>query len=148
MVGMILIEVIKHMTFYKNLSNLNFIKSERLNKLIGLGFFKWIVKNTFFKYLNQKLKVSNKVKLSELNELRKDMTYAEITHLIGFVFTTVFVFLKFIKGDHLFGLTILLVSIILNLYPALLQQLNKRRIDKFLIIHKFNNFNSNKEKIG
>jgi len=53
MVGMILNTLIKNKSYYVNLSNLSFIKSKILNKRIGLGIFKWIVKNTVFKYLNQ-----------------------------------------------------------------------------------------------
>lgn len=136
MIGMIVIEVIKNRAFYQNLSSLNFIKSERLNKLIGLGLFKWIVKNTFFKYLNQRLKLSNKIKLSVLSELRKDMTYAEITHIIGFGFAATFALIKFINGDFLMALSIMAFNTVLNLYPSLLQQLNKRRVDEFLKKHQ------------
>jgi hypothetical protein len=131
-IGMILNEVIKNQSYYLNLSNLNFIKSESLNKIIGLGFFKWIVKNTFFKYFNQKLKLKNKIEISKLNELREEMTFSEISHLIGFVFVTIFALVKFINGNYLFGLIIMVVNILLNLYPSLLQQVNKRRIDKLI----------------
>ena len=61
-VGMIINAVVRKTEVYnKNLSNLNFIKSENLNKFIGLGIFKWIVKNTFFKFFNQKLKLKKKI---------------------------------------------------------------------------------------
>lgn len=100
--------------------------------MIGLGAFKWIVKNTFFKYFNQKLKLNRKIELTELNELRKEMTFSEINHLIGFAFVTIFAFVKFSNGNYLFALIIMIVNILLNLYPSLLQQENKRRIDKLL----------------
>lgn len=132
MVGMILDSLIKNKSYYVNLSNLNFIKSKTLNKRIGLGIFKWVVKNTVFKYFNQKLKLKNKVDITELNELRKEMTFSEIDHLIGFGFVTIFALVKFINGFYLFGLIMMMVNILLNLYPSLLQQENKRRIDKFI----------------
>ena len=135
-VGMILNALIQNTLYYLKRSNLNFIKSKKLNKMIGLGVFKWIVKNTFFKYFNQKLKLQNKIKLSELIEMRKEMTIAEISHLIGFTFVTIFVLLKVINGYFLFGLIILIVNILMNLYPSLLQQENKRRIDKFIKRYK------------
>jgi len=130
MVGMILNAVIKNKSFYINLSNLNFIKNENLNKIIGLGYFKWIVKNTFFKFFNQKIKLKNKI--SELSEIRKEMTIAEISHLIGFIFVTVIALYKSISNNYLYGLTIMIVNVLMNLYPSLLQQENKRRLDKLI----------------
>ena len=124
--------LIKNSSYYVYLTNLNFIKSEYLNKIIGLEFFKWIVKNTFFKYLNQGIKFNRKIGLSELSAVRKEMTFAEINHLIGFCFVTIFSLVKVVNGYYLFGLTIMLVNIVMNLYPSLLQQKNKRRIDKFI----------------
>jgi len=132
MVGIIFNGILRKTKYYKSLSNLNFIKSKVQNKRIGLGIFKWIVKNTFFKYLNQSLKLKYKIEIIELKELRKEMTLAEINHLIGFCFVTVFAFVKVTDGYYLFGLIIMIVNILLNLYPSLLQQENKRRIDRFI----------------
>lgn len=129
---MIFSSVLRKKEVYNDLSNLNLIKNETLNKRIGLGIFKWIVKNTFFKYFNPKLKLKNKIVVTELNELRKEMTFSEISHLIGFGFVAIFALAKFMYGNYLFGLTIMVVNIVLNLYPSLLQQENKRRIDKLI----------------
>lgn len=134
MVGLILNAFIKNKPFYIHISNLNFIESEKLNKIIGLEFFKWIVKNSFFKYFNQKITLKNKK--TELSEIRHEMTIAEIGHLIGFGFVTIFVFLKISNGNYLFGLIMMLVNIIMNLYPSLLQQENKRRIDQLIKKYK------------
>jgi hypothetical protein len=131
MVGMALNALIKNTSYYANLSNLHFIKSKKLNRKIGLGAFKWVVKNTFFKYFNQKLKLKNKIELSELDEMREEMTTAEISHLIGFAFVTMFAIAKYINTEYLFGIIIMLVNVAMNLYPSLLQQENKRRIDLF-----------------
>jgi hypothetical protein len=116
--------------YYKKISNLNFIEGKVLNKSIGIEYFKWIVKNTFFKFFNQKIKLKNKK--TELTEIRREMTIAEISHLIGFIFVTFFALYKVVLGNYLFGLTIMVVNILMNLYPSLLQQENKRRIDKLI----------------
>lgn len=133
MVGMIIGAFLRKTTLYKNhLSNLNFIKNERLNDIIGIGIIKWIVKNTFFKFFNQKLTLKNKIEKTDLNKLRDEMTMSEIDHLIGFAFVTIFAFIKWYTYNFTFGLTIMLVNILMNLYPSLLQQRNKRRIDKLM----------------
>lgn len=132
-VGLAINAFLKKTEIYNNnLSNLNFIKSEKLNKWIGVGIIKWIVKNTPFKYLNQKIKLRNKIEKADLHALRKEMTSSEIDHLIGFAFVTIFALVKFYKTEFLFGLTIMMVNILMNLYPSLLQQQNKRRIDKLV----------------
>ncbi len=118
--------------FNGRLSNLNFIQSEKWNKYIGVDIVKWIIKNTPFQYFNQKLKLKNKIRKEELYKLRQEMTKAEIEHLIGFAFVTFFAFAKFYKNELLFGLTIMVVNTLMNLYPTLLQQQNKRRIDKLI----------------
>lgn len=131
-VGMIGNGVLIKMEYYKNLSNLNFIKNETINKRIGLGAFKWFVKNTFLKFFNPKLKLKNRIEMTDINELRKEMTNAEISHLIGFGFVFIFTLVKLINGDFLFALIFMIVNILMNLYPSLLQQENKRRIDRLI----------------
>jgi len=132
-VGMIINAFLIKTEFYKkNLSNLNFIKSQNLNKIIGIGIFKWIVKNTFFKLFNPNLKLNAKVEMSDLNKLRSEMTKSEISHLIGFIFVTIFAIAAIINGGYLFCLIIMILNVLMNLYPSLLQQENKRRIDRFI----------------
>ena len=70
--------------------------------------------------------------LREIQNLINEMTIAEISHLIGFLFVTFFAVYKTITHDFLFGLIIMIVNIFMNLYPTLLQQENKRRIDPII----------------
>ena len=129
-VGMILNSILLKTQYYKNLSNLNFVTSKTVNKYIGMKQFKWIVKNTFFKFFNQKIKLKDKK--VELTEIRKEMTIAEISHLIGFIFVIFFALYKSFTHNYLFGLIIMIANVFMNLYPSLLQQENKRRIDKLI----------------
>ncbi|MBS1652345.1 MAG: hypothetical protein JSU07_10075 [Bacteroidetes bacterium] len=132
-VGMIMTALIRKTNFYnKTLSNLNFIKNDTINTLIGVGAIKWIVKNTFFKFLNPKIKIDRKLNISYLSSLRSEMTKAEIDHIFAFIFVLIFVFLKIYRQEYLFALIIFLVNIIMNLYPSLLQQQNKRRLDQLI----------------
>lgn len=128
-VGMICNSMLIQTKYYEKLSNLNFITSKSLNTYIGLNYFKWIVKNTPFRFFNQKIRLQNKK--AELTEIRKEMTIAEVSHLIGFIFVTSIALYKGFSDNYLFAILISLVNIPMNLYPALLQQENKRRIDRF-----------------
>jgi len=135
-VGMLINAFLRKTDFYnKHLNHLNFIKSEKLNKIIGMDFFKWIVKNTFFKFFNQKLKLKGKIEKSDLVKLRTEMTTSEIDHLIAFIFVTCFVLFAIYNHKFESAGIMMLINMFMNLYPSLLQQENKRRIDKF--INKF-----------
>jgi len=123
--------LIKSPYYYQKLSNLNFIKSDRLNKLIGIEIFKRMIIFSPLKYFNPKLSIKKQVKVSELPDLRREMTIAEISHLIAFAFVMIFVIIKLLNGQYAFALVMLMINILMNLYPSLLQQQNKRRIDKF-----------------
>ena len=101
-----------------------------LNKRIGIKYLKLIVKNIFFKFFNQKIKLE--IKNADLTEIRREMTLSEISHLIGFVFVVIVAIHKSITTGIIFGLTMMVPNILMNLYPSLLQQENKRRIDKIL----------------
>lgn len=127
---MILNSMLMKTEYYKKLSNFNFIRSRSLNKNIGIKYFKWIVKNTFFKFFNQKIKLENKK--VDLADIRNEMTLSEISHLIGFIFVAGFAVYKSFVVNIVFGLTMMIPNVLLNLYPSLLQQENKRRIDKLI----------------
>ncbi len=134
MIGIIFNAVFGKTEFYKKLSNLNFIESKSLNKNIGMGYFKWIVKNTFFKFFNQKIKLENKN--IDLKNIRNEMTLAEISHLIGFIFVAIFAIYYSFRVSLAYGLAIIIPNTFLNLYPSLLQQQNKRKIDKLITRQK------------
>lgn len=129
-VGIVLNSVLVKTKYYDKISNLNFIPSSTLNKKIGLKQFKWVVKNTPFKFFNQSIKLKNHT--TDLIHIRNEMTIAETSHLIGFAFVTFFAFYKGLSHSFLFGFTIMIANTLMNLYPSLLQQENKRRIDKLI----------------
>jgi hypothetical protein len=95
-----------------------------------IGQFKWIVKNTFFRFLNQGIKVEGKN--TDLSAIRHQMTLAEVSHLIGFLFVAAFALFQTFNISLVFGLSMMIPNAILNAYPSLLQQENKRRIDQVL----------------
>ncbi|RZK19013.1 MAG: hypothetical protein EOO86_08605 [Pedobacter sp.] len=130
-VGMIINAFLIKTVFYQEkLTNLNFVKSKKINKLMGIGVIKWIVKNTFFKFFNPKLKMKTKIKQNELDVLRNEMTLAEINHLIAFATVVIFALVMVFKEKYLLALIMMIVNMLMNLYPSLLQQENKRRLDQ------------------
>ncbi len=131
-VGIMINLVLLKTAFYRQyLSNLMIIKNENISNKIGLKPFKWIIQHSFFKYFNPKLSIKKRIRPGELDHLRNEMTTAEIGHLIAFIFVMIFAFVMIFKGKFMFALIMTIVNILMNLYPSLLQQENKRRIDQF-----------------
>jgi hypothetical protein len=130
MVGIIGTVILQRTGYYEKLSHLNFIPSKTLNKVLGIEQFKWIIKNSFFRFLNQSLKVEGKQ--TDLASLRLQMTNAEIGHWIGFLFVAAFAAYQGYNKSLIFGLAMMIPNVILNAYPSLLQQENKRRLDKII----------------
>lgn len=131
-IGLIFNNAIKNAAFYPKLSNFNCIKKESTYQAIGMNAFKWVLKNSFFKYFNQKLKFETRPSISQLQEIRKEMTYSEIGHHIAFIFILVVLVFKLYEGQFTYAAILFVFNIIFNLYPSLLQQQNKKRIDRIL----------------
>ncbi len=72
----------------------------------------------------------------DLLKLRDEMTKAEIGHLIGFFVVLIWAVYKSMTASLLLGLVVLLVNVLFNLYPVLLQQENKKKIDIILERYK------------
>lgn len=130
MVGIIGGTVLRKTSYFERLSHLNFIPSEAVNKALGIEQFKWIVKHSFFRFLNQSIRVDGKQ--TDLASIRHEMTLAEINHLIGFLLVAAVALYQSFSVGPIFGLSMMIPNALLNGYPSLLQQENKRRIDRVL----------------
>ncbi|SFG10249.1 hypothetical protein SAMN04487988_101417 [Algoriphagus hitonicola] len=126
--GFLVNERIKGNQLYHRISRLEFIKNDRINQWIGVGVMKFLVSKTFWGKFNTKLKIEGKPALKEMILLKEEMTSAEISHLIGFLAVLLVSFGLTVTKNYEFGLVLLIINIIFNLYPSLLQQQNKRRI--------------------
>lgn len=133
-VGMVVNSILMKTDYYHKVSSLNFLEGKDWNKRIGLKYFKWTVKNTPFKVFNPGLTI--KSKHTDLNELRRQMTFSEISHLIGFLFVLIIAICYSVVTSLPFGLAMIIPNVLLNLYPSLLQQENKRRIDQLIKRYK------------
>lgn len=131
-IGLIINLAILKQPFYERISHMNFIRSEAVNKAIGVGLVRWGAMNTFFRFFNPNIHLSNSAGVDRLTEIRKQMTHSEIGHLIAFVAVVVYSIFMAVNGRLLFAGMLTLSNFFLNLHPSLLQQQNKRRIDQVL----------------
>lgn len=132
-VGIIGTVLLKRTAFYtQHLSHLNFLPGKALNKALGLDLVKKVILNTPLRFFNPGLKLDKRPDLAQLLHLRAELTAAEIGHLVGFAFVLVFVVIRTFQFGVLYGAGMLLMNVLLNLYPSLLQQENKRRMDPLI----------------
>ena len=132
--GMLLNNAIKNQPFYRKLSHYNFVKNEAINKYLGVLLFRKIIVSSFWRHLNPAVKITGRASLSKLVALRNEMTHAEISHLIAFICTLIVAILIRSK-KHLYHdafVPIIVCNIIFHVYPPLVQQYNKRRLDKVI----------------
>ena len=128
-VGLLLNFPIRNMAFYNKLSRLNFVKGKKANKYIGVLYFRQMLITSFWRHFNPKIKVTGKANHDELLTLRKEMTYAEISHLLAFISVLVFAGITYSSKHYSFIIALLISNILFHFYPALVQQYNKRRLD-------------------
>lgn len=130
-VGLLINNLIKNRDFYKRLSNFNFVRGEKANRYLGVLFFRQILVKSFWRHLNPTLKLTERLDREKLQSLRNEMTYAEISHLFAFLLVAALAVASKVCHYREQGIPALIVAnIVFHLYPALVQQYNKRRIDK------------------
>ena len=132
-VGLFANLAIKDKSFYRHLENFNFIKSDTVNRYLGIVYFKEILLRSFWRQLNPTIKITKHPDRQKLISLRNEMTSAEIGHLIAFI--CVIIVAVIFKIKHFYEgafIPILISNIIFHTYPVLLQQYNKRRLDKVI----------------
>jgi len=132
-VGLLINNTIKNTSFYKRLSNFNFISSEKANRYLGVLYFRQILIRSFWRHLNPALKLTERPDRQKLQSLRNEMTYAEISHLFAFLLVAGVAIASKVWHYREQGLWALIISnIVFHLYPALVQQYNKRRLDRII----------------
>lgn len=137
--GIMLNHLAEKTDWYPLISSQVFNKNEKIYRWVGLDIFKWVVINTPFRYFNQKIKIKSRPTIDDIEQLRKDMIFSEISHLFGFLLILPFVIaLVTLYSNFLFGSILFIVNLAFNLYPSLLQQRNKQRVERYLLEVKQN----------
>ena len=124
--------LIKLIGAYDWFENHNYIGDD-LTKRIGVLRLGWLIRNSFLARFNPKLHYKGGLNQEKLVQLKKDMTYAENNHLLGFFFLQmVVIYLAFKRIEFWQIISYTILNVILNLYLVFLQQFNKRRINRIL----------------
>lgn len=137
--GLWIAEIIrkKNSSFFYSVKNFELTKNIGFYKFLGLDFFTYIVKNTFFRHCNTKIKITKKPTIDEADKLLNEITISELCHFFGLVFVLLFQITVLILGLYDMLFTSLLFNTIFNIYPILLQERNKLRLRNFLKVLEY-----------
>jgi hypothetical protein len=98
----------------------------RVYSLVGVGGFCWLLRHTPLGWLNPWLRMTSH--RSGIERLMREMNYAEGAHLVGGVITLGFAVGYVVAGHVAVGRTFALLTIVLHVYPVMVQRWNRGRI--------------------
>ena len=135
--GLLVTAYLKKQAYYTAISNLCFLNNQRMYTIIGIPVFKWLVTKTVYRHLNKNIKFRTRPDRNELVTVRSAITESEVLHAVAFVFVILAgVPVLLIQGDYKMVFYLMALNVVFNLYPTLLQQYNKAKLDK--VIDKLN----------
>lgn len=107
----------------------------KIFELLGINFFRKLLVWIGWEKLNKK---SNPIEknMKSLIHLHYQTKQSELAHLIILVVVLSFNFLVAFKFGFLKSLWLLVLNILLNLYPILLQRYNRPRIERIIYLNK------------
>ena len=124
----------KNWSFFYRVKNFEITKNVNFYKLLGLDFFTYCVKNTFFRHCNKKIRIPKKPTIDEVDKLLNEITISELCHIFGFIFVVLFQITVLILGLYDMFFSSVLFNTVFNIYPILLQERNKLRLKNLLKI--------------
>ncbi|WP_407654455.1 glycosyl-4,4'-diaponeurosporenoate acyltransferase CrtO family protein [Catalinimonas niigatensis] len=119
-----------------------FIKSDRINKYLGVHIFSYLIRNSPFKFLNLGVYLKSN-SILEISRVYEEIRKAERNHIFAFFLVTIgSIILLFYNNRITDMLCITFSNVIFNVYPVLSLQSVKTRISK--IICKQNDLGENR----
>lgn len=126
-------------SIYKSLYSVILIRNNRIYKYLGLSVFIFLVTKTYYAKFNTIIKFKSG-NVNDLEKMKREMINSEVGHLIGLFVAQLIIIIFFVLKPNIywipFGFSFLNVASIMNifhnLYPILLQQKNRVRIEKII----------------
>jgi len=130
--GVLATEGLKMTGAYEQLADRH-VLSDDLTRRLGVLHLGRLIRHTFLRRFNPRLQYAGGFRRAELQQLKADMTYAEVNHLLGFFLFAGFIIWLAVRGIAAWQIAgYALVNVVFNGYLVLLQQYNKRRIGRIL----------------
>ena len=133
-VGVIADPILRRVTDYESLSRKYLFNDARMYERIGVLWFRRVLLVTPLGSFNGNIRFENKRDLSTLKTIRDHMATAEMSHWVGFLLMLAMTFVAWWHRGTIVGLSYVAFNLLGNMYPCLLQQYNKRRLDRLISV--------------
>ena len=122
------------LSLHDSITKLVMIKDPIWNKFFGVTIFKQLIPKTPLKLGSMKIKI-DRLCIEELRRVDNEILKSDVCRFYGFIFSQLFAYgyLIFINSISV-DVVMTILNIPMNLYPVLLQQMNRHRI--FTLIDK------------
>lgn len=124
--------ILRRVTDYESLSNRYLFRTQKTYEKIGILWFRRFLEITPLGSFNTHIHFSKNRDLETFTAIRSHMGTAEMSHWVGFTAMLVFTGIAWWLRGPLVGLGYIIFNVIGNVYPALLQQYNKRRLCRLI----------------
>lgn len=128
LVGFLFFQAFKHFRLPRKYYSKKKLDSSLIYKILGVPLFRLILINSFFRHLNKRVYLKGKSK-DYVQVFIEETKQSETSHLISMI-CTLAIQLHYLKhDDSLYNFLFLTVfSVTFNLYPMLLQRMNRFKI--------------------
>lgn len=133
-VGVIVDPILRRTTNYEKLSSQYVFRDSKTYEAVGLLWFRRFLKLTPLGSFNSEIRFTSKRELDEFRTIRDRMARAEISHWVGFVTMLILTFVAWWCRGPIVGIAYVVFNVFGNVYPALLQQYNKRRLGRLILV--------------
>lgn len=141
-IGVIADLVLRRMPFYGLISARYLFADSKTYENVGVERFQKFLLATPLRMFNTNIKLPKKRDLQLLKDIRKHIATAEVSHWVGFAVMGVStVYAWTIYGPKV-GIAFVFFNTVGNLYPCLLQQYNKKRLNQLIDVMERRKSNS------
>jgi hypothetical protein len=98
----------------------------RIYDRVGLGAVRWVLRHTPLGWLNPNIKVRSGG--SDMDRLLRDMNAVEGVHILAAGLSLAVAALYILTGQAIIGTWLVILTILFNVYPVMLQRWNRGRI--------------------
>ena len=124
--------ILRRVAKYESLSNRYLFRNLKTYETIGILWFRRFLEVTPVGSFNRNLHFSKNRDLATFTALRSHMATAEMSHWVGFTAMLVLTGIAWWLRGPLVGSGYVVFNVLGNVYPALLQQYNKRRLCRLI----------------
>ena len=125
---------LKRLPIYESMSGRFLFAEEKTYERLGVALYRRLLLATPLRLFNNQIKIPKNRDVQLLKDIRKHIATAEVSHWVGFVVMMVATIHAWMTYGPKIGLSFVVLNILGNLYPCMLQQYNKRRLYQLIAV--------------